>query len=183
MRATTNWSGDEDQFVVALIGDLRPDQRVTAMPGQAARVIGPAFTWIAPDGANLDHTVAHLQVGRAFQAQLGQDGLGNQHTLRVPHLADCHFHDLLFLILCKHNGSTACSKESPANCARVRLSNLAAASRRLRVGRRLRLEKYRMAALLGRDAGTRPARAKSCRKAEYDQQQPQHLADAVGPLL
>ena len=47
------------------------------------------------------------------------------------------------------------------DCARVRLSNLAVASRRLHVGRRLGLEKYRMAALQGRDAGTRPARATS----------------------
>ena len=69
------------------------------------------------------------------------------------------------------------------NCARVRLSNLAVASRRRRAGRRLGLEKYRMAALLGRGAGTRPARAKPRRKAEHDQQQPQHLADAVRPLL
>jgi len=75
------------------------------------RIIGPAFTRIAADGANLDHAIAHLQVGCPVKADQEQDGLRNQHTLRVPRLADRHSHGQLISECCKHNGRTSKTNE------------------------------------------------------------------------
>jgi len=80
--------------------------RVIALPGDPARVLGPALARIAANGTNLDHTVAHLQIGRALQPHLGQDGFRNQYALGVAHLADGYLHDHAPGSQWKHNGST-----------------------------------------------------------------------------
>ena len=50
--------------------------------GMTARVRGPAFARVAADGANLDHAIAHLQVGGAFQAHLGSMAVNKPANVR-----------------------------------------------------------------------------------------------------
>lgn len=51
---------------------------------QALAVLCPAFTGAALGRANLDHAIAHLQVGHIDQAELLQDRLGNQNSPELP---------------------------------------------------------------------------------------------------
>lgn len=73
-----------DQAFIALVVKFWPNQRAIFILGQSAGILGPAFTGLALVGANFNHAVEHLQVCRAFQPQLREDGLGINTPCELP---------------------------------------------------------------------------------------------------